>query len=113
MVDGEQCPADGPPARSQTRGQWRYRAQWPAAWGVFTAPVVTDEVHQRTMERIIWPTVKGMAAEAKHLYRLPVCRSDDDKQGKPGCHRVFNRRFGDPRGTFSRITCCAHEVGIW
>ncbi|MGL9724698.1 phosphoribosylamine--glycine ligase [Sodalis sp. (in: enterobacteria)] len=26
------------------------------------APVVTDEVHRRVMEQVIWPTVKGMAA---------------------------------------------------
>lgn len=27
------------------------------------APVVTDEIHQRVMDQVIWPTVRGMAAE--------------------------------------------------
>lgn len=40
------------------------------------APVVSDAVHQRVMEQVIWPTVRGMAQEAP-LYRFPVCRPDD------------------------------------
>ena len=27
------------------------------------APVVTDEIHQRVMDEVIWPTVHGMAKE--------------------------------------------------
>ena len=57
-----------------TRRQQRERAQrfidtleavsYTHLMGAYSpAPVVTDEVHQRTMDRIIWPTVKGMAAE--------------------------------------------------
>lgn len=32
------------------------------------APVVTDAVHQRVMEKVIYPTVEGMAAEG-HTYQ--------------------------------------------
>ena len=42
------------------------------------APVVTDEVHQRTMDRIIWPTVKGWRRKA---IPTPVSlRGPDDRQ---------------------------------
>jgi len=59
------------------------------------APVVTDEVHQRTMERIIWPTVRGMAAEG-HVYTgFLYAGLMIDKQGNPKVIE-FNCRFGDP-----------------
>ncbi len=31
--------------------------------GASPAPVVTDEIHQRVMEQVIYPTVKGMDQE--------------------------------------------------
>ncbi len=46
------------------------------------APVVTDEVHQRTMERIIWPTVKGMAAEGNTYTGFLYAGLMIDKQGQ-------------------------------
>ena len=59
------------------------------------APVVTDEVHQRTMERIIWPTVRGMAAEG-HVYTgFLYAGLMIDKEGNPKVIE-FNCRFGDP-----------------
>ncbi len=39
--------------------------------------------HQRTMERIIWPTVKAWPLKAAHLYRFPLRRSDDRQAGQP------------------------------
>ena len=59
------------------------------------APVVTDEVHQRTMERIIWPTVKGMAAEGNTYTGFLYAGLMIDKQGNPKVIE-FNCRFGDP-----------------
>lgn len=58
------------------------------------APVVTDEVHQRTMERIIWPTVKAWRRKATPT---PVFYAGlmIDKQGNPKVIE-FNCRFGDP-----------------
>ncbi|MCU6668461.1 phosphoribosylamine--glycine ligase [Enterobacteriaceae bacterium H4N4] len=59
------------------------------------APVVTDEVHQRTMERIIWPTVKGMAAEGNTYTGFLYAGLMIDPQGNPKVIE-FNCRFGDP-----------------
>ncbi|HHG9498586.1 TPA: phosphoribosylamine--glycine ligase [Citrobacter farmeri] len=59
------------------------------------APVVTDIVHQRTMERIIWPTVKGMAAEGNTYTGFLYAGLMIDKQGNPKVIE-FNCRFGDP-----------------
>ncbi|OZI15404.1 phosphoribosylamine--glycine ligase [Sodalis-like symbiont of Philaenus spumarius] len=59
------------------------------------APVVTDEVHRRVMEQVIWPAVKGMAAEGNlytgFLYAGLMISSD----GQPKVIE-FNCRFGDP-----------------
>lgn len=59
------------------------------------APVVTSDVHQRTMERIIWPTVKGMAAEGNTYTGFLYAGLMIDKQGNPKVIE-FNCRFGDP-----------------
>lgn len=56
---------------------------------------MTDEVHQRTMERIIWPTVKGMAAEGNTYTGFLYAGLMIDKQGNPKVIE-FNCRFGDP-----------------
>lgn len=59
------------------------------------APVVTDEIHQRVMEQVIWPTVRGMAAEGNtyvgFLYAGLMIAAD----GQPKVIE-FNCRFGDP-----------------
>ena len=59
------------------------------------APVVTDDVHQRTMDRIIWPTVRGMAAEGNTYTGFLYAGLMIDKQGNPKVIE-FNCRFGDP-----------------
>ncbi|BDH47572.1 phosphoribosylamine--glycine ligase [Salmonella enterica subsp. enterica serovar Choleraesuis] len=59
------------------------------------APVVTDEVHQRTMERIIWPTVRGMAQEGNVYTGFLYAGLMIDKSGNPKVIE-FNCRFGDP-----------------
>ncbi|MGP2760116.1 phosphoribosylamine--glycine ligase [Serratia marcescens] len=59
------------------------------------APVVTDEIHRRAMDQVIWPTVRGMAAEGNtyvgFLYAGLMIAAD-------GQLKVieFNCRFGDP-----------------
>lgn len=59
------------------------------------APVVTDEVHQRVMDQVIWPTVRGMAEEGNvytgFLYAGLMISAD----GQPKVIE-FNCRFGDP-----------------
>ena len=59
------------------------------------APVVTDEVHQRTMARIIGPTVRGMAEEGNTYTGFLYAGLMIDKQGNPKVIE-FNCRFGDP-----------------
>ncbi|MEE9153586.1 MAG: phosphoribosylamine--glycine ligase [candidate division NC10 bacterium] len=58
------------------------------------APVVTDAVHQKIMERVMLPAVRGMAAEG-HPYKGVLYAGLMIKDGEP---RVleFNARFGDP-----------------
>ncbi len=59
------------------------------------APVVTAEVHQRIMNEIIYPTVKGMAEE-DHVYTgFLYAGLMIDSEGNPKVIE-FNCRFGDP-----------------
>lgn len=59
------------------------------------APVVTPEIHDRIMNEVIWPTVKGMAAEGNtytgFLYAGVMVAED----GTPNMLE-YNVRFGDP-----------------
>lgn len=59
------------------------------------APVVTAEIHQRVMDEVIYPTVKGMAAEGNtyvgFLYAGLMIMAD----GTPKVIE-YNCRFGDP-----------------
>jgi len=59
------------------------------------APVVTPEIHKRAMDEVIWPTVRGMAAEGNtyvgFLYAGLMIAAD----GTPKVLE-YNCRFGDP-----------------
>ena len=59
------------------------------------APVVTAEVHQRVMDQVIWPTVRGMAAEGNIYTGFLYAGLMIDKAGNPKVIE-FNCRFGDP-----------------
>jgi phosphoribosylamine--glycine ligase len=59
------------------------------------APVVTQAVHDRVMEQVIWPTVKGMAAEGNPYTGFLYAGLMIDQQGNPKVIE-FNCRFGDP-----------------
>uniref|UniRef100_UPI003BA2255B phosphoribosylamine--glycine ligase n=1 Tax=Aeromonas jandaei TaxID=650 RepID=UPI003BA2255B len=59
------------------------------------APVVTDEVHRKVMERVIMPTVRGMAAEGNVYTGFLYAGLMIDDQGNPKVIE-FNCRFGDP-----------------
>lgn len=59
------------------------------------APVVTDAVHQRVMEEIIYPTVRGMAAEGNVYTGFLYAGLMIDKTGAPKIIE-YNCRFGDP-----------------
>ncbi len=59
------------------------------------APVVTADVHQRVMQEIIYPTVRGMAAEGNVYTGFLYAGLMIDKRGAPKVIE-FNCRFGDP-----------------
>ncbi|HAH13082.1 MAG TPA: phosphoribosylamine--glycine ligase, partial [Pantoea agglomerans] len=59
------------------------------------APVVTDEIHQRVMDQVIWPTVRGMAAEGNVYTGFLYAGLMIDHTGQPKVIE-FNCRFGDP-----------------
>ncbi|MFS1539036.1 MAG: phosphoribosylamine--glycine ligase [Candidatus Phlomobacter fragariae] len=59
------------------------------------APVVTDIIHQRIMDQIIYPTVQGMAIEGRRYQGFLYAGLMIDKQGNPKVIE-FNCRFGDP-----------------
>jgi phosphoribosylamine--glycine ligase len=59
------------------------------------APVVTDAVHKRVMDEVIYPTVRGMAAEGSVYTGFLYAGLMIDKDGSPKVIE-FNCRFGDP-----------------
>ena len=59
------------------------------------APVVTADVHQRVMDEVIWPTVKGMAAEGNVYTGFLYAGLMIDRNGAPKVIE-FNCRFGNP-----------------
>ncbi|OOH88470.1 phosphoribosylamine--glycine ligase [Pasteurellaceae bacterium 15-036681] len=59
------------------------------------APVVTSEIHQRVMDEIIYPTVRGMAAENNVYTGFLYAGLMIMPNGQPKVIE-FNCRFGDP-----------------
>jgi phosphoribosylamine--glycine ligase len=59
------------------------------------APVVTESVHERIMERVIMPTVHGMAAEGHPYTGFLYAGLMIDAEGSPKVIE-YNCRFGDP-----------------
>ena len=59
------------------------------------APVVTDEVHQRIMQEVILPTVKGMQQEGHPYTGFLYAGLMIDADGAPKVIE-YNCRFGDP-----------------
>ncbi|MEK9535113.1 MAG: phosphoribosylglycinamide synthetase C domain-containing protein, partial [Halieaceae bacterium] len=59
------------------------------------APVVTDAVRAKVMEQVIWPTVRGMAAEGHPYTGFLYAGLMIDADGNPSVIE-YNCRFGDP-----------------
>jgi phosphoribosylamine---glycine ligase len=59
------------------------------------APVVTAELHQRILDEVIEPTLRGMAAEGERYTGFLYAGVMVDAQGDPKVLE-FNCRFGDP-----------------
>lgn len=59
------------------------------------APVVTNEIHQRIMDEVIYPTVNGMASEGNSYKGFLYAGLMIDADGTPKVIE-YNCRFGDP-----------------
>lgn len=59
------------------------------------APVITPEIHERVMQEVIYPTVRGMAAEGNPYTGFLYAGLMIDAQGTPKVIE-YNCRFGDP-----------------
>jgi phosphoribosylamine--glycine ligase len=59
------------------------------------APVVTPEIHDIIMQQVIYPTLRGMAAEGTPYVGFLYAGVMIDAQGMPKVIE-FNCRFGDP-----------------
>ncbi len=59
------------------------------------APVVTQEIHDRIMQEVIYPTVEGMASEGNPYTGFLYAGLMIDKDGTPKVIE-YNCRFGDP-----------------
>ncbi len=95
MVDGENVL---PMATSQDHKRVGNADTGPNTGGMGAyspAPVVTDEIHQRVMDEVIWPTVRGMAAEGNVYTGFLYAGLMIDQSGQPKVIE-FNCRFGDP-----------------
>jgi phosphoribosylamine--glycine ligase len=75
------------------------------------APVVTAALHERIMAEVIWPTVRGLAAEGTpytgFLYAGLMIAAD----GTPNVLE-FNCRFGDPETQPIMARLCSDLVGL-
>jgi phosphoribosylamine---glycine ligase len=95
MVDGENVL---PMATSQDHKRVGNGDSGPNTGGMGAyspAPVVTADVHQRVMDEVIYPTVRGMASEGNVYTGFLYAGLMIDKAGKPKVIE-FNCRFGDP-----------------
>ncbi|MEE4613907.1 phosphoribosylamine--glycine ligase [Serratia marcescens] len=95
MVDGENVV---PMATSQDHKRVGDSDTGPNTGGMGAyspAPVVTDEIHQRAMDQVIWPTVRGMAAEGNTYVGFLYAGLMISADGQPKVIE-FNCRFGDP-----------------
>ncbi|UAW99146.1 phosphoribosylamine--glycine ligase [Halopseudomonas nanhaiensis] len=95
MVDGEHVL---PMATSQDHKRVGNGDSGPNTGGMGAyspAPVVTDDVHARVMDEVIWPTVRGMTAEGNRYTGFLYAGLMIDEHGAPKVIE-FNCRFGDP-----------------
>ncbi len=95
MVDGEHVL---PMATSQDHKRLLDGDQGPNTGGMGAyspAPVVTPEVYERAMNKIILPTVRGMKADGNEFTGFLYAGLMIDQHGAPYTIE-FNCRFGDP-----------------
>jgi len=95
MVDGENVL---PFATSQDHKRAYNEDKGPNTGGMGAyspAPVVTDEIHKRIMDQVIFPTVQGMIKEGNPYKGFLYAGLMINAEGEPKVIE-FNCRFGDP-----------------
>ncbi|HAS64084.1 MAG TPA: phosphoribosylamine--glycine ligase [Vibrio sp.] len=95
MVDGENVL---PMATSQDHKRVGDKDTGPNTGGMGAyspAPVVTAEIHDRIMQEVIYPTVRGMASEGNPYTGFLYAGLMIDQDGTPKVIE-YNCRFGDP-----------------
>ncbi|MCG3723583.1 phosphoribosylamine--glycine ligase [Vibrio cincinnatiensis] len=95
MVDGEHVL---PMATSQDHKRVSDKDTGPNTGGMGAyspAPVVTQEIHDRVMQEVIYPTVRGMAEEGHPYTGFLYAGLMIDRSGTPKVIE-YNCRFGDP-----------------
>ncbi|EGU32209.1 phosphoribosylamine--glycine ligase [Vibrio sp. N418] len=95
MVDGENVL---PMATSQDHKRVGDKDTGPNTGGMGAyspAPVVTQDIHDRIMQEVIYPTVRGMAAEGNPYTGFLYAGLMIDSTGTPKVIE-YNCRFGDP-----------------
>lgn len=95
MVDGEHCL---PLATSQDHKARDNGDTGPNTGGMGAyspAPVVTPAIHERVMQQVMLPTIRGMAAEGNAFTGFLYAGLMIDADGVPKVLE-FNVRFGDP-----------------
>ena len=95
MVDGENVL---PMATSQDHKRVGDKDTGPNTGGMGAyspAPVVTPDIHNRIMDEVIYPTVRGMADEGNPYTGFLYAGLMIDKSGTPKVIE-YNCRFGDP-----------------
>ncbi|WP_158116948.1 phosphoribosylamine--glycine ligase [Vibrio cincinnatiensis] len=95
MVDGEHVL---PMATSQDHKRVGDKDTGPNTGGMGAyspAPVVTQEIHDRVMQEVIYPTVRGMAEEGHPYTGFLYAGLMIDRSGTPKVIE-YNCRFGDP-----------------
>lgn len=95
MVDGENVLALATSQDHKARDEGDKGPNTGGMGAYSPAPVVTDEMHQRIMDQVIMPTVRGMAAEGNPYTGFLYAGVMINDQGTPNVLE-FNCRFGDP-----------------
>jgi len=95
IADGEDCIAMATSQDHKRVGEGDTGPNTGGMGAYSPAPVVTAEVHQRIMDQVINPTLKGMAEEGNYYRGFLYAGLMISPEGQPKVIE-FNCRFGDP-----------------
>lgn len=95
IADGEDCIAMATSQDHKRVGEGDTGPNTGGMGAYSPAPVVTNEVHQRIMDQVINPTLKGMSEEGNYYRGFLYAGLMISPEGQPKVIE-FNCRFGDP-----------------